>query len=248
MLLLSCFTELTGPIPTELAMLNELEGLWLYMNALNGPIPPELGSLESLKWLSLQGNQLSGPIPEALGNLAGILEIELGSNKLTGSIPISLDNLTEIQLLQLESNGLQGTVSAALCASVSGEQLELSVDCNEVTCTCGCACDGTPPPVFGAITGVSNFLSSRFQGADTATDTEDNDNKDDKKDKKKDDKKKKEDIAEETLAPEPVIVAETPVAAAIKRAYSPVSSATRSSSNGSYYPRRAPTSGGWQHN
>lgn len=140
--------ELTGMIPTELGQLRALEGLWIYMNKLVGSIPAELGNLTDLKWLSLQSNQLSFQIPPALGQLSGLLELELGANQFTGQVPTALDLFPSLQLLQLENNNLLGRVSTALCTSVVSGHLELSVDCNEVVCSCGCTCGTTPPPVF----------------------------------------------------------------------------------------------------
>ena len=49
--------------------IDSAEILWLYSNQLSGPIPTEIGSLANLERLALYGNQLSGPIPVELGGL-----------------------------------------------------------------------------------------------------------------------------------------------------------------------------------
>ena len=64
--------QLSGPIPSELGNLTNLERLSLWGNQLSGPIPSELGNLANLEFLSLRDNQLSGPIPSELGNLANL--------------------------------------------------------------------------------------------------------------------------------------------------------------------------------
>ena len=65
--------ELTGPIPVELASLEQLESLFLGWNELTGSIPVELGSLVNLETLRLAGNELTGPIPrELLGSLVNL--------------------------------------------------------------------------------------------------------------------------------------------------------------------------------
>ena len=56
--------QLTGPVPTELGNLSNLENLSLNNNALTGPIPTELGSLTALRNLALGGNELTGPDPD----------------------------------------------------------------------------------------------------------------------------------------------------------------------------------------
>ena len=68
-------------------------GLSLLGNQLSGPIPSELGNLTNLERLSLWGNQLSGPIPSELGNLANLQALSLDSNQLSGPIPSQLGNL-----------------------------------------------------------------------------------------------------------------------------------------------------------
>ena len=63
---------------------------------MSGPIPSELANLDNLEWLILDSNQLSGPIPSELGNLDNLQALELHDNQLSGSIPPSelanLDN------------------------------------------------------------------------------------------------------------------------------------------------------------
>jgi hypothetical protein len=150
-------------IPTELGQLRALEGLWLYMNKLVGSIPAEFGNLTGLKWLSLESNQLSFQIPPALGQLSGLLELELGSNQFTGEVPTALDLLPGLQLLQLENNNLVGTVSATVCTSVTSGRLEVSVDCGEVACSCGCTCGTTPPPAFPSASYTASNKVATYQ-------------------------------------------------------------------------------------
>ena len=57
---------LTGPIPPEIGLFENLINLKLKYNNLTGPIPPEIGNLSNLETLELQFNNLSGPIPLSL--------------------------------------------------------------------------------------------------------------------------------------------------------------------------------------
>ena len=77
--------QLTGPIPTELGGLVNLEELSLWGNQLTGPIPTELGGLVNLEVLHLAGNQLTGPIPTELGGLVNLELLYLSGNQLTGA-------------------------------------------------------------------------------------------------------------------------------------------------------------------
>lgn len=50
---------LSGPIPSELGRLANLQEMWLAGNLLTGQIPPELGDLKRATVLNLGENQLS---------------------------------------------------------------------------------------------------------------------------------------------------------------------------------------------
>ena len=106
--------QLSGPIPSALGNLTNLERLNLWGNQLSGPIPSELGNLTNLERLSLWGNQLSGSIPSELGNLANLQALSLDSNQLSGSIPSELANLDNLRALSLGNNQFSGCVPVKL--------------------------------------------------------------------------------------------------------------------------------------
>ena len=134
---------LSGPIPTALANLVQLEKLDLSANNLGGPIPPELGRLTQLERLRLNENDLSGPIPADLGSLANLEELKLGGNELWGSIPVELGNLANLRLLSLDRNGqLSGPVPADLGNLANLWELEL--EHNKLS--------GPIPPELGSLT------------------------------------------------------------------------------------------------
>ena len=106
--------RLSGPIPSELGNLANLDTLWLHDNQLSGSIPPELGNLAILHWLSLSYNQLSGSIPPELGNLDNLDYLYLYNNRLSGSIPSELGNLDNLVSLALHNNQLSGSIPSEL--------------------------------------------------------------------------------------------------------------------------------------
>lgn len=63
---------LSGNIPSAVAGLRSLTGLYLHFNALVGEIPKEIASLNQLTDLYLNVNQLSGEIPFEIGNMANL--------------------------------------------------------------------------------------------------------------------------------------------------------------------------------
>ncbi len=100
--------QLSGPIPSAIRDLTELNYLRLVTNQLSGPIPPELGRLNNLEDLWLSSNQLSGPIPSQLGHLVNLQDLGLASNQLSGPVPPELGNLTKLWRLFLNDNPLSG--------------------------------------------------------------------------------------------------------------------------------------------
>ena len=116
---------LSGPIPSELGNLTELEQLFLVINDLSGPIPRELGNLASLEILGLWNNDLSGPIPSELGNLTSLEFLNLRYNDLSGSIPSELANLASLEVLDLDYNKLSGPIPFELGNLAVLEKLSL---------------------------------------------------------------------------------------------------------------------------
>ena len=101
-------------------------------NQLSGPIPSSLGGLTNLEQLGLAGNQLSGPIPSSLGGLPNLELLNIERNQLSGSIPPSLGGLPNLELLSLRNNQLSGWIPASLCGfagSINPQQGDVNLPC-----------------------------------------------------------------------------------------------------------------------
>ncbi|KAL5571945.1 hypothetical protein UlMin_021542 [Ulmus minor] len=105
---------LWGRIPTALAELKSLTGLYLHFNSLNGNIPKEITSLSKLSDLYLNVNNLSGQIPREFENMSNLQVLQLCYNRLTGSIPTQLGHLKRLTVLALQYNQLSGSIPASL--------------------------------------------------------------------------------------------------------------------------------------
>ena len=70
-------------------------------NQLSGPIPSQLGNLANLQALGLGSNQLSGSIPSQLGNLAYLQRLELRDNQFSGCVPVKLFDMTSNDVASL---------------------------------------------------------------------------------------------------------------------------------------------------
>ncbi|KAG6541858.1 hypothetical protein Mapa_016686 [Marchantia paleacea] len=103
--------QLSGNIPSELGLFQELTELHLGDNNLDGPIPIQLGSLLFLRTkLSLKRNKLSGSIPPQLGNLMLLEILDLAENNLSGSIPSSFNNMLSLTKVNVSYNNLTGVL------------------------------------------------------------------------------------------------------------------------------------------
>ncbi|KAF7815677.1 MDIS1-interacting receptor like kinase 2-like [Senna tora] len=102
--------QLSGSIPQEIGMLNNLQILNLSVNALSGRIPSSVGNLSKLQQLDLHSNNLNGSIPHQLGEISSLRIFRLWDNKLLGPIPSSIGNLTKLTRLSLYNNMLSGTI------------------------------------------------------------------------------------------------------------------------------------------
>ena len=115
---------LSGPTPSELGDLTNLQSLNLSTNGLTGPIPAGLGSLAKLRLLNLSRNDLSGPIPPELGELANLRTLDLARNRLTGPIPSELGSLASLENLNLWQNELTGPIPVELGDLVNLQDLD----------------------------------------------------------------------------------------------------------------------------
>ncbi len=144
--------NLSGPLPTEMGDLTQLQTLQLWSNNLTGTIPNSIGNLSNLIELDLNNNKLTGAIPSAVGtittlqkirldrnqltgalpnsifNLVNLTSLELGDNQLSGSLPSTISNLTNLQALGLSSNQFTGTLPTQIGNLINLTRLQLSVN------------------------------------------------------------------------------------------------------------------------
>ena len=81
---------LVGTLPSEIAVLENLETLTVSHNELAGEIPTELAALKKLETLDLSDNSLSGVLPSELGELQALRNVDVSSNEVLGAVPPSI--------------------------------------------------------------------------------------------------------------------------------------------------------------
>jgi len=106
--------NLSGSIPENIGLLENLEILWLYKNSLEGEIPESITNLLKLRSLHLGFNNLSGSIPNAINQLSNLTSFELLHNELEGEIPDGIGELVNLRFLNLRYNNLSGALPQSL--------------------------------------------------------------------------------------------------------------------------------------
>jgi hypothetical protein len=116
--------------------------LWLDSNTITGKIPSEIGLLQDLASISITNSTLTGSIPTEFGSLTGLRRLWLYSNLLTGDIPSQLADLAQLEVLEIHDNSIVGVVPEGICSKIAQSEYEfkaLTADCNsEVSCAADC--------------------------------------------------------------------------------------------------------------
>ncbi|KAK1315219.1 putative LRR receptor-like serine/threonine-protein kinase [Acorus calamus] len=116
---------LSGPIPSTIGNLTNLNFLLLTNNQISGSIPPEIGNLQNLYGLLLYTNDLTGPIPSSLSNMSQLTSLFLYENKISGSIPQEIGTLQYLAYIELYSNNLTGPIPSSFGNLTSLMELRL---------------------------------------------------------------------------------------------------------------------------
>ncbi|XP_047968371.1 receptor-like protein 33 isoform X1 [Salvia hispanica] len=100
-----------GPIPSTLANLTQLVGLYLNNNFLTGSIP-SFHNCKNLKIIGLSHNNLMGSLSDLhFKGLQNLSSIDLSYNSLNGTIPLHLFVLPSIDSLILSNNQFSGQIN-----------------------------------------------------------------------------------------------------------------------------------------
>ncbi|PIN18797.1 Serine/threonine protein kinase [Handroanthus impetiginosus] len=129
--------QLTGPLPSEIGLLENVAVINISDNRLSGNIPESIGRCKSLEKLSLSRNTLSGLTPDTLGSLKGLEVLDLSSNQLSGPIPSDLTNLQSLQILNLSFNNLEGKIPTGGIFSDPSKSVDLERNrnlCSGLSC------------------------------------------------------------------------------------------------------------------
>mmetsp|Transcript_29102 Transcript_29102/g.48112 ORF Transcript_29102/g.48112 Transcript_29102/m.48112 type:complete len:431 (-) Transcript_29102:112-1404(-) len=156
---------LSGAIPEEICLLENLERLSLGENFIFGTLPQCLGGYSKLKSLKVQGNEITGALPTGLLTIATLVEVDISDNRfdgtldvlfegsktlpaglkifnanenwLTGTIPVAFGFLPSLQSLKLQDNQFKAGMPVSVCNlnTAFGTNGQFIVDC-VIDCSC----------------------------------------------------------------------------------------------------------------
>ena len=102
---------LSGSIPENIYLLDELVDLRLLGNDLFGYIPEGIGQLVNLEYLDLSYNNLFGSLPNTFGNLSNLTDLYISNNSLNGNLNIICE-LVKLENFYAFSNQFIGSLSS----------------------------------------------------------------------------------------------------------------------------------------
>ena len=112
---------LTGPIPSSIGNLTELQNLRLQGTLNSGSVPASIGNLLNLREIRIIGTELEGELLSNLGNLTNLTDLYIpgavfsgSGNNFTGEIPESIGNLTNLIRFQINENSFEGQLPSSL--------------------------------------------------------------------------------------------------------------------------------------
>ena len=93
--------EISGTLPTELALSVGLKQLILIDCFVSGTIPPQYGNLTELQKIKIGGGSppISGTLPVELGRLSGLTQLDLKLPALSGAVPTDFAQLSSWRYL-----------------------------------------------------------------------------------------------------------------------------------------------------
>jgi hypothetical protein len=111
--------NLQGYLPDEIFLLESLISFQIIMNpGLSGPIPSTVDKLNNLEVLNLNKNSLNGEIPDKLLSLPSLTTLWMDENSFEGTIPNISEDETTLQWWSCNNCGLTGRMPDSLSIPV----------------------------------------------------------------------------------------------------------------------------------
>ncbi|KAM3390239.1 hypothetical protein ACQJBY_012056 [Aegilops geniculata] len=113
--------QITGEIPDNICLSQQLTLLDVSSNKLTGSLPTCIDALENVAILNLRGNSLGGSIPLELCHLKNLVFLDMSKNNLSGPVQC----LPSVQYLHLSENRLNGMFPFPLSSETDTYTMDL---------------------------------------------------------------------------------------------------------------------------
>lgn len=119
--------KITGSLPVDILMNNQMQRFDLSYNQITGKIPATIFTTNSLIELNLEGNLLSGGIASSVYELTKLTLLSLHDNyEIIGTISSLISQLSKLETLRLGSTQVGGSLPTELFLLSSLKMLDLS--------------------------------------------------------------------------------------------------------------------------
>ena len=110
---------ITGPLPSEVGLLKELQTLTITNQGLSGAMPGEVGGMSALVYFDVTNNEFRGPVPSTFGALSQLQELQLGFNNFQTELSPALFNQEDgmsqsLQYFNVQNNLLRGAIPSEI--------------------------------------------------------------------------------------------------------------------------------------
>ena len=120
-----------GTIPTEIGNCESIN--FIHATSYSGPIPTELGQLVNVQEMMFKDGMLTGSVPSQIGQLTKLTTLSFKNNQLEGTLPSEVGKLQGLKILDLLGNHLVGSIPRGVCMSPG---ILIFHDCNINECEC----------------------------------------------------------------------------------------------------------------
>jgi hypothetical protein len=121
---------LSGSLPESIGQWTALDTFRTFSNSMNGTLPASFGQWTAIRDVNMYQNSYTGSLPDSIGNWSKLEYFFVSENTFTGTIPKSTENWKHITGASFHFNNFTGSMPAGICNAAN-----LSADCSEVTCT-----------------------------------------------------------------------------------------------------------------
>jgi preprotein translocase subunit SecG len=100
----------TGPLPSEIGLLDKALLLYIFDNMFTGTVISELAGMRSVVQLLFSDNYFTSTLPSTLAKCTNLQELSVNSNFISGSLPTSYARMPKFTSINMSTNLFEGRI------------------------------------------------------------------------------------------------------------------------------------------